>query len=356
LVTVNISPGWSVSEKSSLAGPRLGVSSLTLLPTEGIDNLFDFAGTPGARYSLSIGVVMGWDIEWIQVFTGKVVEGSARRNVEGVTVSLTDDWSWVDAVPFDGEHVTVVGEARATSIVDLFTPVLWDVETIFEATGGYLTVEGVYTGSRGQAAADLARDGLLQVGFNGSGQLVIEAQPDPSETFTPDWFLRTDQDPALPVVAAPAFPSTILRGTLERSRPWAERAINAVTVKPGGSEQTWTAQTVRLEDTLDPRHESVIGFRPVEITADTLSTSCEAWALAEAELIRRLRGTGETVRLDVLLNPAIERGDVIWVGAMPTLDDDGWNGTYIVTSVTHSPDGGKTSIEAMTTASYEMTS
>jgi hypothetical protein len=310
-VEVEISDGWSVSEKGgSIAGPRLGVSSLNLLPTEGVDNLFELAGTYGAQYDLSIGIVLGSTIEWVQVFSGKVVEGSLRRLREGVSVSLADDWAWADGVDFDGEHVTAVGQARSTCIVDLFTP---------------------------------------------SGQLVIQAQPDAAETFTPDWYFRTDQDPGLPVVAAPAFPPTILEGTLERTVPFAETAINAVTVKPGGSEQTWTAQTVRLEDTLDPRHESLIGFRSVEITSDTVSNACQAWLLAETELVRLLRRTGETVRLEVLLNPAIERGDVIWIAAMPTLDDDGWNGTYIVTDVTHSPDGAKTSIAAITAASYEIT-
>jgi hypothetical protein len=355
-VEVEISDGWSVSEKGgSIAGPRLGVSSLNLLPTEGVDNLFELAGTYGAQYDLSIGIVLGSTIEWVQVFSGKVVEGSLRRLREGVSVSRADDWAWADGVDFDGEHVTAVGQARSTCIVDLFTPVLSNVETLVEATGGYIETQGVYTGSRGQAASDIARDGMLEVGFNGSGQLVIQAQPDAAETFTPDWYFRTDQDPGLPVVAAPAFPPTILEGTLERTVPFAETAINAVTVKPGGSEQTWTAQTVRLEDTLDPRHESLIGFRSVEITSDTVSNACQAWLLAETELVRLLRRTGETVRLEVLLNPAIERGDVIWIAAMPTLDDDGWNGTYIVTDVTHSPDGAKTSIAAITAASYEIT-
>lgn len=353
-VTVNISPGWSVTERSSIAGPRLGVSSLELLPTDGIDNLFELAGYPGARYNMAVGIVLGATIEWIDVFGGYVVEGSMRRLSLGVKVSLSDGWNYVDDVPLVGEYKISIGAARSTTIVELFTPVIQDVETVVEAAGGYLVAEGVYTGSRGQAAADIARDGLLQVGFNGSGQLVIRERPDLNIDTTPRWSFRSDQGSSVPAPAPPDTPPTIIDGTLERSRPWAESLFNAVTVKPGGSEQTWAAQTAKLGDTSDPRHESYVGLRPIEITSNTIGNACDAVTLAQAELQRRLRGLSETVKLTVLLNPAVEADEVMWVAALPTYDDAGWNGTYIITSVTHAPSAGTTSIEAVSAAGFDV--
>src|SRR5690348_13440953 len=95
-VEVTHGTGWSVTEAGADAGQRLGVTSLELLDSAGIPDLFTFAGYPGSIYRLDIGIAFGATTEWIRVFTGRVQEGSSRRNDAGVTVSLTDDWAWAD--------------------------------------------------------------------------------------------------------------------------------------------------------------------------------------------------------------------------------------------------------------------
>lgn len=390
-VVVNIEPGWSVTETFAISGSRLGVPTLRLLPTDGIDDLFAFAGWPGARYELKVGIVLGAQIETVTVFTGYVVEGSMRRLELGVELSLKDGWPRDDRTALVSEYKAPEGAARATTIIELLTPVMADVETVVEDMGGYFTKEGIYTGSRSQAAGDIAKDGLLQAGFNGSGQLVIKAQPSyAAGDLTPDWefvsgagrdqrvwnplgggggsYGDTYQDIyGWPGAGASgsftaAKPPVIIDGTLKRSRPWDEGWINTVTVKPGGAEQTcWKAQTASLSNTSDPRHESYIGVRSIEIVSDTIANETDAAALAQTTLTRHLRATDESVSLQVLLNPAVEVGDVIWVAALPTLGDTGWNNTYIVTSATHVPpvqgdtSTGLSSIQAMTTTGYDLT-
>src|SRR5690349_20767959 len=67
-VDVEHVPGWSVEEKAANSGTRLSVSSVTLLPNDAIDDLFEFAGRPGAVFDLFIGVNKGYEIEQVQVF------------------------------------------------------------------------------------------------------------------------------------------------------------------------------------------------------------------------------------------------------------------------------------------------
>lgn len=350
---VNISPGWSVSERAPArgeSGPSLGVSSLQLLPTDGIDDLFDFAGFPGSVYELRIGVNLGLSIEWFRNFTGYVADGSCRRNRLGVTVSLTDGWSWCDE-PFGGEYTAPVGVSRASAAAEIFGPAIPGLTTLIEANGGYITTPAVYTGKRGEAVTAIARDGLLQVCFNGNGELVVRPQLDITGTLTPLWRFRSGtNDPT--VEELPADPPTIINGTLERTRAWTESLYNAAIVRPGGSEQTWAAQTVRLADAFDKRHESKVGFRPYEYTSDTIANACDAKAVAEYALTYLLRGTSERVKVQVLLNPAIEKNDIFAISALPTLDDAGWAASYIATNVTHAPSEGVTSLEGVSALGY----
>lgn len=372
-ITVEHTPGWSVTEKSVVAGTRLTISSLTILPTDGVDDLFAFAGYPGAVYDLSIGINLGGTIESVPVFHGRVVEGSSRRNAHGVTVTLTDDWQWFDGAKFTSAFSTAI-LTRAEQIVDIVAQVMPALTMVIDADGGQVCRPGVYTVSRGQAVSQLAEDGLLQVGFNNIGDFIVKAQPDALGNLTPVWQFSGGPD-ALdpnassypygsglygdgvyggPMRVVPAARSNIVAGTLERTRPWAESLINSVTVKPKGDWQTWTAQTANLTDTNDPRHENNVGYREIAIESNTIATAYDAFNLAQAVLTRKLRVTDERVKLAVVLNPAIEADDVVFISAPETISDAGWSGTYIVTSVTHSTSDATSSIEAVSASGYEM--
>jgi hypothetical protein len=352
-IEVEHEPSWAVAEKGALSGTRLSVSSLQLLPSDGIDDLFAFAGWPGAVYNLSVGINLGWATEEIPVFRGRAVEGSSVRNELGVSVSLQDDWQWFDGVPFTKAYPTAI-VTRASQIQDIIQAVMPGLTFRVLADGSSVCVSGVYTNTRGEAVAQLAEDGLLAVGFNALGEFIIKARRDLDTILTSDWHFRTDQDSGLNVPAPPTIPATIITGSLERTRPWAESLVNSVRVNPGAEFQLWKSQTARLTDESDPRHEDYIGLREIVITSKTIGTAWFAWQLAQAELTRRLRVTAERVKLSVALNPAVEADDVIFVSALPTLDDTGWNGNYIATSVTHAPSEGKTNIEAVSAAAYSM--
>lgn len=353
--SVELSPGWSVTERSVIAGTRLSVASLRLMPSDGVDDMFELAGWPGAEYDISIGIDLNSAVEEIPVFHGHGQEGSNRRLSLGVAASLTDPWMWVDGVAFGTPLATLALVDRSIQIATIFTDVLSDnLQVITTADGGDVCQPGVYTVSRGQAALQLAQDGLLQVGFNAVGQLIIKAQPSLGSDLTPDWLFRTDQDTGLNVAAAPVAPATIIDGTLERTRPWTESIVNRVNVIPGAEWQTWKAQTARLAAESDPRHEDYVGVREVTITSNTIANAYDAYRLALYELTRRLRTMHERVRFSVLLNPAIEADDIVYVSAMPTLDDRGWNGTYIATAVTHAPSQGITTIEAISASGFNL--
>lgn len=352
-VTVEHAPGWSVTEKATTSGTRLSISSLTLEPTDGIDDLFAFAGYPGAVYDLSIGVVLGASTEYLPVFHGRVADGSSRRNSLGVTVSLVDEWDWFDRAAFTTPLATGV-VTRASQIEAIVLDVIPSLTIVTTADGSTTCQSGVYTNSRGQAVTQLADDGLLSVGFNSVGDLIIKARPDLDADLTPQWMFRTDQDAGLNAPAAPSYPATIVTGTLERTRPWAESLVNSVKVVPGGDWQLWTAQTANLADVDDPRHEDSVGRRQIEITSNTIGTAYYAYQLARAVLTRKLRITDEQVKLTVALNPAVEADDITFVSALPTLDDGGWNAAYINTSVTHAPSSGVTIIEAVSASGYTL--
>lgn len=346
-------PGWSVNGTDATSGTRLSISSVRLLPTDGVDDLFAFAGYPGAIYEVSVGINLGWSIEQIPVFHGYALEGSAVRNSLGVSVALSDPWAWFEEAAFTTPLTTGI-VTRASAIEEIVSEVIPALTVVATADGSVLCQSGVYTNSRGQAVAQLADDGLISVGFDAVGDLIISPRRDLDANLTADWHFRTDQDNGLNVPAAPVAPATIVAGTLERTRPWAKSHINRVTVVPGGDWQLWTAQTARLDDESDPRHEDYIGVRELIVTSNTIGTAYYAWQLAKATLTRHLRTTAERVKLSVLLNPAVEADDVAFISALPTLDDAGWNGTYIITSVEHAPSAGVTNIEAISASAYDL--
>lgn len=348
-VVVEVSPGWSVSEKSTVAGTRLSVSSITFLPSttdrQLIGDLFGLVGYPGAVFDIFVGINLGASIEWIPAFSGRVVDGSSRRNSLGVTAALSDHWSYYDRIPLAAPF-TAAGDTRANLIAELFLSIGLGVSVVVEedADGGTISAAqaAIYTGSRSQAASQLATDGHLLVGFDGEGDLTIKAQPSLAGTITADWQFRGGEG------------GTIAFGTLERKRPFAEALINGVRVTPKGEFQTWDAQTAILDNTDDPRHASRVGSRIIEVQSATLTTACDALDLALAELTRRLRGTDEKVQLTTAINPAVEADDYIYVAAGPTIEDPGWAGNYIATSVTHAPSAGTTTIEAVSATGYDL--
>jgi hypothetical protein len=353
-ITLNVAPGWEVTEAGPVAGTRLTISSITFEPTDGVDDLFGLVGWPGAQFDAYIGINLGTTVEYIPVFNGYVVDGSSRRDSQGVTASLADPWSYFDRIPFTDPLETTT-DTRAQLIGDLFTTLQLGVSVIVTGDGGTVSQAGVYTNTRGQAAGQLATDGLLQAGFDGSGDLVIKDQPAINGTLTPTWRLKSgDASEATDFgILANDYP-TIVAGTLERTRPWADSLINAVAVTPAGEWQAWSAQKAYLTDTTDPRHEDYVGLRGVEIASNTIDNTCDALTLAKNELARRLRGSAERMRVTCAINPAIEADDIIWVAALPTVDDPGWAGTYIITGVTHSPSAGTTALEAVSAAAYEL--
>lgn len=347
-------PGWEVAEVGPVAGTRLTIGSVTFEPTTGVDDLFETVGWPGAEFDAYVGINLGTSIEYIQVFHGYVVDGSSRRNSLGVTCSLADPWSYFDRIPFTDPLATTT-DTRANLIGSVFDSIQLGVTVIVTGDGGTVSQVGVYTGTRGQAAGQLATDGKLQAGFDGDGDLVIKDQPDVTGAITALWQFKSGDASRLTEfgVIANDLP-TIVAGTLERTRPWAESLVNAVAVIPAGEWQAWSVQKAYLTDEDDPRHEDNVGLRGVEITSNTIDNACDALLLAKNELTRRLRGSDERVRLQVVINPAIEADDPIWVAALPTVDDAGWAGTYIATSVTHSPSAGTTTIEAVSAAGYSL--
>lgn len=342
-MVLNTSPGWSVAEKSVVAGPRLSAQSVTLLaPASGVDDLFALAGYPGAVFDLDIGVSLGSSIEWIRCLHGFAVEGSSQRNRLGVSVSLVDAWARSDRASMD-PVATTVGQSRASVISGLFTPVNPGLTVITTADGGTISQAGVFTDSRSQAASTLATDGRLQTGFNADGALVIKAKPALVGALAPDWIFRGGVD------------GVVVRGSAERTRSWADSEVNAVRVVPGGSWQTWDAQTARLADTSNPLHVSNLGYEVVkEITSNTAVDACEALTIAEYELTRLLQGPDEHVRLSIPLNPAVEADDTMLVALSRTVDDLGWSATHIITSVTHAPSQGITQLEGVSAAGYDI--
>lgn len=375
-VDFEVEPGWSVKENAATAGTRLSVSSLKLLRSDSVDDVFEYAGKPGAVYDLSIGINLGSAVEQIQVFHGYGDEGESVRNSLGTGAALSDPWAWFDEVAFVKPFKAGIA-TRANLIEQIVTEVIDGLTVVTTADGSSICQTGVYTNTRGQAVQQLADDGLLSVGFNAGGDFIIKGRRDLDKNLTPDWHFRTGETIEFPTILLPGVypevypevypyelsdakatpptpPATIIAGTLARTRPWREALVNRVTVVPGGDWQTWTAQTARLADENDPRFEDRVGVREITITSNTIGTAYYAFLLAKAELTRRLRVTAERVKFDVLLNPAVEADDVCFVSALPTLDDSGWNGTYIITSVTHAPSAGKTSIEAVSASAYNL--
>lgn len=345
--------GWDVQETSVVAGTALGIGSIQFLPTDGVEDLFELVGWPGAVFDVRIGVNLGTTVEYFDNFQGRVVEGSSRRNKLGVTASLADHWPYYDGIPLAAPFVTTTA-TRAEQIANLFTMLDLSVSVIVEDDGGNVVKTATYTDRRGQPAADLAADGGLQVGFDGSGDLIIKAGPD-LDNLVPVWTFRSGTSGPYPEGTLPTDYPTIVAGTLERVRPIADALANAVVVEPGGEWQTWKAQTARLTDTSDPRHADVIGYRPIRIQSNTIDNACDALLLAKAILARLLRQSAESARVVIAINPAVERDDVVYLAAMPTIDDPtGWNGSYIATSVTHSPVDGTTTIEAVSAAGYQI--
>lgn len=293
-------------------------ASLVFPPSLG-QGLFDKLAIPGTIIDIDEGVNLGSYVEWIDLFYGEIVSGSADVFSGAVSVSLADMWTRIDRCRFLTPYVPVPNSTRVQVITKVITDAvpgtIVNVEPGILDGGGVIPTELVGDKSRTQFIDDVKKDASLEVYFQPNGQLMIRRTP----TLDPMSSVWTFQSGEL---------SNLI--SAERTRPF-DRLYNTVVVKPATDEQFWDAQVATIEDLSHPRHHSKIGYVPFFYASPSIQSNENALAVAKNRL-QDILGLTETASLGTASNVALEPGDVVTIVHQATGIDPGFTAAHLIDS------------------------
>jgi hypothetical protein len=264
----------------------------------------------GATATIDYGIVLGVDgagrrlIEWVPlgVFVLNVTSETAPAGSgsgDGVTVELVDRAAVVAADRFDSPTQTVSGATVVAEITRLVRGSLGADLEVVDLTGStqvapVLEIER----ERWEDGVEKLADSIgAEVFFDVAGRVVI--RPQPTLDAAPVWSVRTGRG------------GNLLSYERSYSR---ERVYNRVIA--AGERSDGTAPAYAVASDTDPasptRYGGPFGRKPRFLTSSALTTSDQC-AVAAAALLERGRGLSYQVDHTILVNPALDGGDVVRV-------------------------------------------
>lgn len=330
-------PGWTAASVASAIGSGIRYSaSLSVTPEPGTDT-YAMVSTPGAIFKIRHGIDFGaGDVELVDCGVYEAATGGVRITGGDISLTLVDLWQRVERCRFLVPHSPASGK-RSSLISAAVSAVIPGAEVLTSADGGTFTGgSNVWDYDRTQFVSDLASDGSLDAAFDASGAFRIRAEP--VMATAPVWTYRT------------GIEGNIVEA--DRDRPL-DRLYNMVIVVPIDGEQTWTRQSVSIDDASHPRHRSKIGDVPFFYRSPTLLTASAALAAART-ILQRVIGSTETLTIEGLSNPALEVGDVVAVLHERTDTDPGFQAIHFIDSLQFDLSTGSGSIATRSTAQAEI--
>ncbi|GIF16545.1 DUF5047 domain-containing protein [Actinoplanes teichomyceticus] len=233
----------------------------------------------------------------------------------GISVqSAPDRWARVQRRQFETPTAAVATARISAEIVRLVTGAVPGITTTVTATSTATAGPLIWEQDRAGAVADLATSIGAEAYFDVTGGLVVEDAPLLSQT---------------PVWTVDASPSGVLLSG-ERLRDRA-RTYNVVVVYPSSVSGTTPYAPVIAADT-DPTSRTYVGGPfgrvPYRYTSQAVTTQAQATVAARA-LLNRIKAVNAQINVESIVNPALDRGDVITV-----LTPDGTTELHLVDAVT----------------------
>lgn len=260
--------------------------------------------TPGAVFRIEHGIQFSDRPELVPVFTGELAPGGQGIGSNEASFTLLDYGAWLARTQLISPFTPSVTTTRVSAVHALVSQGKPGTELRNEVgDSGVVGAGRMWTGSRSDAIADIARDGNFTGFFLPDGAWV--SRPIPAVSDQAVWQIT------------PGDGGTLIGGTIDQ--PLAS-GPNTVTVRPSAWWQAWTQQTVSITNPADPRHPSKVGVIPLFIDSDTAESAGQARSIAARQLAYR-EGDQDTMQLDAIANPALEAGDVVRV-VTPTVGQD----------------------------------
>jgi hypothetical protein len=235
--------------------------------------------------------------------------------VGGITISSAPDrWARVQRAQFEQPTPSVATNPISTEIVRLVTGAVSGITTTVTATSTSTAGPLVWDQDRAGSAADLATSIGAEAYFDVAGNLIVEDAPLLGQT--PVWTVDASQS------------GVLLSGDRARDRA---RTYNVVVAYPSSTSGTSPYSPVVVADT-DPTSRTYVGGPfgrvPYRYTTAAMTTSAQALQAATA-LLNRVKSINAQLSVEAVVNPALDRGDVITV-LMP----DGTTELHLIDAVT----------------------
>jgi hypothetical protein len=233
----------------------------------------------------------------------------------GISISSAPDrWARVQRAQFEQPTPSVATNQIRTEIQRLVTGAVSGISVTMAATSTTTAGPLVWDQDRAAAAVDLATSIGAEAYFDVAGNLVIEDAP------------LLGQTPVWTVDASPS--GVLLSGDRARDR---SRTYNVVVVYPSSVSGTSPYSPVVVADTDSTSRTYVggpFGRVPYRYTSAAVTSSAQATIAAKA-LLNRIKAVNAALNVETVVNPALDRGDVITV-----LTPDGATELHLIDAVT----------------------
>ncbi|MFC3988718.1 DUF5047 domain-containing protein [Actinoplanes siamensis] len=228
--------------------------------------------------------------------------------------SAPDRWARVQRAQFEQPTPAIPTATIASEIQRLVTGAVPGVTVVSTATSTAKAGPLVWEQDRAQAAVDLATSIGAEVYFDQAGNLVIRDAPLLSQT--PVWTVDASAS------------GVLLSGERIRDR---SRTYNVVVAYPSSLTGSAPYAPVIVADT-DPLSRTYVGGPfgrvPYRYTSPAMTTQAQAQQAARP-LLNRLKAINAQLNVTAVVNPALDRGDVI-----TALTPDGTSELHLIDSLT----------------------
>lgn len=208
-----------------------------------------------------------------------------------------DRWARIQRARFKSPAASVVGAQVRYEIQRLLEEAISGLVVTVTATSTVTVKSLVWERDRAQALADLAASISAEVYFDWTGNAVVRDAPLLS---------------AVPVWTVDASASGVLIGG-DRSRD-RTRTYNVVVVNSSSVDGStpFAQQIVSDTDPTSPTNTTDMGEVPYFYSSPLIATTAQALA-AGATILNRVKALNAQLNVEAAVNPALDRGDVIYV-------------------------------------------
>lgn len=275
----------------------LEIADHKLWPANPLDLLSPF----GAELQVDYGIVVGANTEWIPLIRGVVTDADRDRSTSspsGVTLSLSDRSAKIAEDRFDAPTQTVSGALTTAEIARLITESMPSATVVNKTGSSQVAAVIELNQERWSEGVEKLADSIgAEVFCDPQGTFIIRSQPTLGDAVV--WEIKSGRGGVL---------------VAKHDKLTREKVYNRVIAV--GERTDGTAPVRAVVSDADPTSPTMyggtFGKKPYFFTSPLLTTTGMCTAAATTRLAR-VKGIQATVSLDIIVNPALDAGDVVRV-------------------------------------------